>query len=170
MRPLVQGCTPLAPERKDPSLERPASSFLFLSLCTLFLRTFSFLSSCCFFLFFLSNPTPTTLFLSRQWRGACDQQSGTRRGLLLAPGTGASALTFRTIRELPVSSLRGVAPKNYPGTISSMTIERFVDRPPWIYFRPPFFSFPLSQRLIASLRSSLEMKILSVALRRKILH
>lgn len=58
---------------------------------------------------------PLLLFVSRLWRGACDQQPGTRRGLLLAPGTGASALTFRTIRELPASPLRGVAPKTTPG-------------------------------------------------------
>lgn len=47
-------------------------------------------------------------------RGACDQQPGTRRGLHLAPGTGASPLTFRTIRELAVSPLRGVVPKTTP--------------------------------------------------------
>lgn len=48
-------------------------------------------------------------------RGACDQQPGTRRELLLAPGTGASPLTFRTIRELPVLLLRGCVSKTTPG-------------------------------------------------------
>lgn len=99
MRPLVQGCTPLAPERKDPSLARETmlpSLFLSLCFCTVFFRI------------------PLLLFVSRHRRGACDQQPGTRRGLLLAPGTGASALTFRTIRELPVSLLRGVASKTTP--------------------------------------------------------
>lgn len=46
--------------------------------------------------------------------GACDQQPGTRRGLHLAPGTGASPLTFRAIRELPVSLLRGFVSKTTP--------------------------------------------------------
>jgi len=64
-----------------------------------------------FFLCILS--AASLLLLSR--RGACDQQPGTRRGLRLAPGTGASPLTFRTIRELPVSLLRGVVPKTTPG-------------------------------------------------------
>lgn len=48
-------------------------------------------------------------------RGACDQQPGTRRELLLAPGTGASPLTSRTIWELPVLLLRGCVSKTTPG-------------------------------------------------------
>lgn len=127
MRPFVQGCTPLAPERKDPSFEMmlkllpffislPLSVFLALSLSLSLRLSFSF-SPC----------TLRSLSYSSR-RGACDQQPGTRRELLLAPGTGASPLTFRTTtRELPVLLLRGCVSKTTPGQYSA-AIGRFIER------------------------------------------
>lgn len=61
-------------------------------------------------------------------RGACDQQPGTRRELLLAPGIGASPLTFRTIRELPVLLLRGCVSKTTPRQLYSAAIGQFIER------------------------------------------
>lgn len=78
-------------------------SFSFLSLSLSPRSPFSF------------SPCILRSFSYSSRRGACDQQPGTRRELLLAPGTGASPLTFRTIRELPVLPLRGCVSKTTPG-------------------------------------------------------
>lgn len=112
--PFDQGCTPLAPERKDPSFEmmlKLLSFFITLSLFFFLARSFS-LSPCSPFSF---SPCILRSLSYSSHCGACDQQPGTRRELLLAPGTGASPLTFRTIRELPVLLLRGCVSKTTPG-------------------------------------------------------
>lgn len=104
----VQGCTPLTPERKNPSLET------MLKLCSrFFLSTLSFSFICLSSSFFLC----TLQSLSSTLLAAVPVISSLARarGLHLAPGTGASALTFCMIWVLPVSLLRGFIPKIITG-------------------------------------------------------
>lgn len=126
MRPFVQGCTPLAPERKDPSFEMTLKLLSFFISLFLFVFLALSLSLSPRSPFSFSSCILRSLSYSSR-RGACDHQPGTRRELLLAPGTGASPLTFRTIRELPVLLLRGCVSKTTPRQYSA-AIERFIER------------------------------------------